>query len=314
MRVHVAGLCLLLAASSAAAQNFPNRPITLINAFQAGPTDTQLRKLAEIAARHLGQPVVVESKPGAGGMLGPVTMAKTARPDGYTVSQLAIGAFRIPHMEKVDWHPLKDFTYIIGLTGYEFGVLVKANSPFKDLKDLIAYAKQHPGKVSYASVGHGSSTHLLMEEMALRAGIELLHVPYKGTSGTFPALLGEHVMTTCNSSGAFGALVDAGSIRLLASFGERRTKWNAPTARELGIDVVTYSPYGIVGPAGMDPKIVKILHDAFRKALDDPEHMKTLAQLSQAYWYKSSEDYTKWAAETFKSEHALIERLGLLAK
>ena len=301
---------------SAWAQQFPSRPITLINPFQAGPTDTQLRKLAEITSRHLGQPIAIVSKPGAGGMLGPVSMAKTAKPDGYTLSQLSVGAYRIPHMEPVDWHPLKDFTYIIGLTGYEFAVIVRADSPFKTLKDFMDYGKANPGRISYASVGAGTSTHLLMEDMAIKAGIQLLHVPYKGTSGTLPALLGGHVMASCNSTGSFAALVEAGQVRLLASFGEKRMnpKWNTPTARELGIDVVTYSPYGIVAPAGMDPKVVKILHDAFKKAMDDPEHLKLLEQINQVHWYKSSEDYTKWAAETFKHERALIERLGLLAK
>ena len=110
------------------------------------------------------------------------------------------------------------------------------------------------------------------------------------------------------------ATIDAGTFRLLVTFGEKRTKWNAPTAKELGFDIVSYSPYGIVGPKGMDPKLVKALHDAFRKTLDDPEHLKTLQLLDQVYWYKSSEDYAKWAAETFKSERATIERVGLLAK
>ena len=92
------------------------------------------------------------------------------------------------------------------------------------------------------------------------------------------------------------------------------TRWNAPTAKELGYDVVSYSPYGIVGPRGMDPRVVKTLHDAFRKAMEDPEHRKVLQQLDQVYWYKSSEDYAKWAAETFAAERATIERAGLLAQ
>ena len=108
--------------------------------------------------------------------------------------------------------------------------------------------------------------------------------------------------------------VDAGSFRLLATFGEQRTRWGAPTARELGYEVVSYSPYGIVGPRGMDPKVVKILHDAFKKAMEDPEHLKALQTLDQVYWYKSSEDYARWAAEDYVSERALIERLGLMAK
>ena len=98
------------------------------------------------------------------------------------------------------------------------------------------------------------------------------------------------------------------------SGGEQRTRWGAPTAKELGYDVVSYSPYGIVGPRGMDPKVVKILHDAFKKAIDDPENAKTLQQLDQVYWYKSSEDYARWAAETLAAERATIERMGLLAK
>ncbi len=317
MKLPCLALVLLLAAWPAAAQNFPAKPITLINGFQTGgPTDIQLRKLAEIASRIFGQPVVLESKPGAGGMLGPVSVARSAKPDGYTLSQLSASAFRIPHMEAVDWNPLKDFTYIIGLTGYEFGVLVKADSPMKTFKDFVAYAKANPERLSYASVGAGTATHVLMEEMALKAGIKLLHVPYKGTAGTIPALLGGHVMSTCNSPGSFASLANAGTVRLLVSFGEKRmnAKWRAPTARELGLDVVTNSPYGIVGPAGMDPKVVKILHDGFKRALDDPEHLKLLDEINQIYWYKSSEDYAKWAAETFKQERALMERLGLLAK
>ena len=98
------------------------------------------------------------------------------------------------------------------------------------------------------------------------------------------------------------------------TFGEQRTRWGAPTAKELGYDVVSYSPYGIVGPRGMDPKVVKILHDAFKKAMDDPEHMKVLGTLDQVYWYRSTDEYAKWAADTYVSERALIERLGLMAQ
>jgi tripartite-type tricarboxylate transporter receptor subunit TctC len=125
--------------------------------------------------------------------------------------------------------------------------------------------------------------------------------------------MGGHVMAQSDATG-WGKFVDAGSFRLLVTFGDQRTRWGAPTARELGIDVVSYSPYGIVGPKGMDPKVVKTLHDAFKKAIDDPENAKVLASLDQVYWYKSSDDYAKWAAETWVSERATIERLGLLAK
>ena len=296
------------------AQDYPNRPITLIVPWPAGgSTDTHLRKLAELAAKHLGQPVIVENKPGAGGMLGPLGMAASAKPDGYTISQMTVAAFRQPYMQKVDWDPIRDFTYIIGVSGYTFGVVVKSDSPFKTFDDFIAYAKANPGKLSYSSTGNGTSPHLLMEEVQAKANVQLLHVPYKGNADSTQALLGGHVMAQSDATG-WGKFVDAGTFRLLVTFGEERTRWGAPTAKELGYDVVSYSPYGLVGPKGMDPKVVKVIHDAFKKAMDDPENRKMLQQLDQVYWYKSTEDYNKWAREEVVTERAPIERAGLLIK
>ena len=313
-RTALAALSLLAFATVAQAQGYPTRPITLIVPWPAGgSTDTHLRKLGELASKHLGQPIIIENKPGFGGMLGPSAMAKSAAPDGYTLSQLTVGAFRTPHMQKVDWDPLRDFTYIIGVSGYTFGVVVKSDSQFKTFNDMMTYAKANPGQMSFASTGTGTSPHLLMEEVASKAGVQLLHVPFKGNADSTQALMGGHVMAQSDATG-WGKFVDAGNFRLLVTFGDQRTRWGAPTAKELGFDVVSYSPYGIVGPKGMDPKVVRIVHDAFKKAIDDPENTKILQQLDQIYWYRSSDDYAKWAAETNVSERALIERLGLLAK
>jgi tripartite-type tricarboxylate transporter receptor subunit TctC len=304
----------LAIAASAHGQAFPSRPITLICPWPpGGSTDLHLRKFAEISQKYLGQPMVVENKPGGGGMNGPATMAKTARPDGYTLSQLPVGAYRIPHIQKVDWDPLADFTYIIGISGYTFGVVVRADSPFKTFRELLDYARANPGKLAYGSTGNGTSPHLLMEEVARKTGVEFLHVPFKGNADSTQALMGGHIQAQSDATG-WGRYVDSGTFRLLVTFGESRTKWNAPTARESGIDIVSYSPYGIVAPRGMDAQQVKLLHDAFKKTLDDPEHLKTLQQLDQVYWYKSSADYAQWAAETFRAERATIERVGLLLK
>ena len=311
--VRIAAALVLCAAPHAWAQGFPTKPITLVCPWPpGGSTDTHLRQFAQIASKHLGQNVVIENKPGAGGMLGPVAMSRMA-PDGYNLSQLPVGAFRIPHIQKVEWDPLRDFTYIIGITGYTFGVVVKADSPFKTFNDLIAFARANPGKMSFGSTGTGTSPHLLMEEVGMKMGVQFLHVPFKGNADSTQALMGGHIMAQSDATG-WGRHVDAGAFRLLVTFGEKRTKWNAPTAKELGIDIVSYSPYGIVGPKGMDPKVVKVLHDAFRKTLDDPDHLKVLAQLDQVYWYKSSDEYRQWAAETLTAERATIERVGLLAK
>ena len=307
----LAGLAFALAAH---AQQFPSKPVTLIVPWPAGgSSDIYFRKLGEIAAKHLGQPLVIENRPGGSGMNGPATMAKTARPDGYTISQLTITAFRVPHMQKVDWDPIHDFSYIIGLAGYTFGVVVRADSPFKTFQDLIAFARANPGKLSYATPGTGTSLHLAMEEVAAKVGVQFLHVPFKGYGDGAIALMGGHVMVQVDSTG-WAKQVDSGAQRLLATLGDKRTRWGAPTVKELGVDTVSNSPYGLVGPKGLPREVVKVLHDAFKKSLDDPEYAKMLAQLDQPAWYQSSDDYARWAVDMFRAERATIERVGLLAK
>ena len=160
MKKALLAAALAVLAGSAAAQGFPSRTITLICPWPAGgPTDLHLRKVAELGAKHLGQPGIVENRPGGSGMNGPANMAKTAKPDGYTISQLAITAYRMPHMQKVDWDPLTDFSYIIGISGYTFGIVVKADSPIKSFQDLISQAKANPGTVSYGTPGTGMATN-----------------------------------------------------------------------------------------------------------------------------------------------------------
>src|SRR5258708_27910848 len=195
---------------SAMAQEFPSRPITLICPWPAGgSTDTHLRRFAEIAAKYVGQPVLIENRPGAGGTVGPGHLAQTAKADGYTLSQMHMGAFRIPHMQKLAWDPVRDFTYIIGLTGYTFGVVVKSESPFKSFRDLLDYAKANPGNMSYGSTGTGTSPHLLMEEVALKTGVQFLHVPFKGNADPTQARLGGHIRRAPTSS-AYGPYSAAG--------------------------------------------------------------------------------------------------------
>lgn len=301
---------------SAWAQDFPSKPITLIVPFPAGgSTDRHMRTLADIAGKQLGQSIIVENKPGAGGTLGPGTMARTARPDGYTIAQFPMSMLRMAHMQKTAWHPVNDFTYIIGVSGYTFGFTVRADSPYKSFNDYIAAARKSPGTVDYGSTGAGSSPHLLMEELAENAKVKLNHVPFKGNADLQQALLGGHVSAQSDASG-WDKYVDGGQMRLLLTFGEKRTqRWpDVPTAKELGYGVVSTSPYGLVGPKGMDPAVVKKLHDAFKKAMEDPRHAEVLAQLNQDVWYRSGPDYAQWAREAFAKDKALIERLGLAAK
>lgn len=311
----LAGLA-LAPLGTARAQGFPAKPITLICPWPAGgSTDRHLRLLAELAGKQLGQNILVENKPGGGGTTGPGTMALTAKPDGYTIAQFPMGMLRVPHMQKTMWDPLKDFSFILGVSGYTFGLTVKADSPHKSFNEYIEAARKAPGKIDYGSTGIGTSPHLLMEELAANAKVELTHVPFKGNADLQQALLGGHVMAQSDASG-WANLVDAGQLRLLVTFGEKRTKrWSqVPTAQELGYNVVSTSPYGIVGPKAMDPALIKMLHDAFKKAMDEPRHVELLDQLNQDAWYRNGPDYEKWARETYVKDKALIERLGLAAK
>ena len=306
----------LLTPLAAYSQAFPNKPITLLVPWPAGgSTDRHMRVLAEIAGKHLGQNVIIENKPGAGGTLGPGQMALTAKPDGYTIAQFPMGMLRLPHMQKTAWNPLNDFTYIIGVSGYTFGFTVRSDSPYKTFNDYIEAARKSPGKIDYGSTGIGTSPHLLMEELSDNAKVELNHVPFKGNADLQQALLGGHVMAQSDATG-WDKFVDNGQMRLLLTFSEQRTKrWpNVPTAKELGYGVVSQSPYGLAGPKGMDPAVVKTLHDAFKKAMDDPKHLEVLEQLNQAAWYRSGDEYAKWAASQFVKDKALIEKLGLSAK
>jgi tripartite-type tricarboxylate transporter receptor subunit TctC len=307
------GALAALPLGSLRAQAFPTRPITLYCAFPAGgPTDQVFRAFAESASRTLGQAVIVESKPGGGGTVAPIAL-KNARPDGYTLSQMPLGVFRIPHMQKVpQLDPIKDFTYVINLTGYTFGLVVPAGAPWKTLKDFVEDAKRNPGKLDYGSTGTGTTPHIAMEEFAQKAGIKLTHVPYKGSADLMTSLLGGHIMSASDSTG-WAPHVEAGKLRLLATFGSKRTKkWpDVPTLAELGYDTVSDSPFGLAGPAGMDPAVVKALHDAFRKTLDDPKVLALLERFDQPVIYMNPEDYTKFARQTYESERTTIERLGL---
>jgi len=297
------------------AQAFPARPVRLICPWPAGgSTDVVMRAFAESAAKTLGQQIIIDNKPGAGGMLGANELAN-ARGDGYTLSQLPHGVFRIPHMQKAQFDTLKDFSWIICMTGYTFGLVVPADSPIKTVKDLVDYARANPEKFTYGSTGIGTSPHLAVEEFAQRAGIKLTHVPFKGNADNMQAVLGGHTMAASDATG-WAPHVDAGKLRLLATYGSRRTKrWpNVPTLDELGFRTVSDSPFGVCGPKDMDPAVVRTLHDAFRKTLEDPAVLTMLERFDQPVIYMGTETYTQWARATFGTEKATIERLGMASK
>ncbi len=303
-------------ATMAMAQSYPTKPITMIVPWPAGgSTDVAMRAIAEAASKHLGQPIVTDNKAGASGTLGPATMAATAKPDGYTIAQMPITVMRLPLMQKVSWDAEKSFSYIVHLTGYTFGITTKADGPFKKWQDVVDFAKANPGKVTYATPGSGTSLHIGMEQIADAAGIKLTQVPFKGGAETGAAVLGGHTTLQADSTG-WKPLVEAGQLRLLAIWTANRSKvWpDVPTLKELGYPFVFDSPFGIAGPKGMDPKIVQILHDAFKKAIDDPAVIATLEKYDMVPRYMNTKDYEQAVRDVIKQETAALTKLGLLKK
>ena len=300
----------------AVAQEYPAKPITLVVPWPAGgSTDIVMRAIADVASKSLGQPIVVDNKAGGSGTVGPATMAATAKPDGYTISQVPTTIFRMPMMQQAFWDPIKDFSYIIHLSGYTYGVTINAESQLRAWKDVVDFAKQNPGKVTYATPGAGTTLHIGMEQIAQLEGIKLTQVPFKGGAETNAAVLGNHTVLQADSTG-WRPLVDAGKLRLLMVWTSQRSPNfpGVPTLRELGYPLAVESPFGIAGPKGMDPKIIAKLHDAFKKAIDDPGVIATLAKYDMVPNYKNTEDYNKFVHEQIESERKVIESLGLAKK
>ena len=303
-----------LAAVSTGAQAaaYPERSITFICPWPAGGTaDATMRALCVAAGRHLGQPMVLENRAGASGMLGLKALA-SAKPDGYTVGQIPISVTRFSQLGSVSVDPMKDLTYLVRTSGQTFGIAVRAESPWKTLKELVAQAKAQPGKVTYGTSGLGSAAHVGMEEFAMVAGVQFNAIPYKGGAPALQDLLGGQIDALADSS-SWAPHVKSGKLRLLATWGEKRTQEfpEVQTLREQGFDVVVDAPNGVGAPKGLDPAIERRLREAFRAAVESPEFTAACNKIDAPVLYLDGPDYEKYAAAVYKKETQLIERLKL---
>ncbi len=314
-------LCLGLAtlasvAAPAYAAQWPQRHIDLIVPWPAGgATDLTIRMLAESMERSLGQPVIVRNKPGAGGTLVAPAL-KEAPPDGHTIGQVPVTVYRHALMRQVDWDPVRDLQPIIQVSGTTFGLLVPADSPFRSLADLIAWAQQHPGKLTMGSTGIGTTPHLAMEEILLDHQVRYVHVPYKGTADQMLALASGQLMAGMNSTG-FAPWVEQRKIRLLGvTSAQRSPRWpDVPTLRELGFPKAVYtSPWGMAAPRGTAPEVIARLHDAIRQAAFEERHRQALYGYDQHLEYLNTEQYQRAVLTTVEHERALLQRMNLLAK
>jgi len=299
-------------AASSQAQSF-NGPIQLIVPFPAGSvTDAQMRALTLDMAADLGTQVVLVYKPGASATLGATTV-KTAKPDGLTLTVIAGTALTLPYLEKVGYDPLKDFTYVIGLTGYTYGLIVNANSRFQSFNQYIDEARKNPGTVSFATSGTASGARIAMTQLEMCRNVKFNFVPYKGGAESATALLGGHIDS--KADGDWKGLTEAGKARLVLFLSSTRSKGydSVATLTEIcpGLDM-DKQMVGIAGPKGMDPAVTKRLHDAFHKAMQTAAYQKSLQDAGQVPIYLNSQDYVKYIEKTFADRPAILRQMGLL--
>jgi tripartite-type tricarboxylate transporter receptor subunit TctC len=215
-------------------------------------------------------------------------------------------------MQRAPYDVQRDFTFVIRLVGYSYGVVVRPDSPWHTWQQFVDHVKANPGKVSFGTAGVGTTQHVVMEQAARIAGLDWLHVPFRGGGDDVQALLGGNLDAVASSS-LWAEMVQAGQLRLLVSFGEERIRRfpDVPTLRECGIDIAQTSPYGLVAPKGMDPGITRVLHDALHRALTDPEHLALIARMDMPLAYLNSADYAASIPAALAEQGVFVRQLGL---
>lgn len=307
----------LAAPSLAFAQaRFPDKPLRVFVPWTpGGATDIQMRTVCEIASRHLGQPVVVENRPGASGTLGPQAM-RDARPDGYTLSQMPNSTFRMPALMRAagmapPFDPLADFAWIIRMVGYMGGVVVRPDAPWRSMPELLDHARAHPGKVFYGTPG-ANTTDIVLRRVARQADIDWTAVAFRGAAPNLQATLGRQIDFSAETS-AWADMALEGRIRPLAVWTSQRAPRfpEVPTLRELGYDYVAESSYGIAAPRGTPTEVILAIHDAFRLAINDPLHLAVLARFDMPLRYLDPEGYADDSRMQNEQEIATVRELGL---
>jgi tripartite-type tricarboxylate transporter receptor subunit TctC len=253
-----------------AAEPFPTKPVQVVIPFAPGDTDNMLRPFLDKMGEFLGQPVLLTYKAGAGGGVGAGTVA-TSKPDGYTLVGTSQGSIVVvPIFNKEVKYTTESFAPIASLSEGGFMLVVRADSPWKNLKELVDYSKQNPNKINFTTSGAMGVTHLLAEIFANEAGVQWTHIPEKGSGPAVTALLGKHVEMTSTAVAPALAHIRAGTLRPLATFGVNRLKAfpDVPTFQEFGYKIASPGYYGILAPSGTPPEVVDAIYQAAKKATD----------------------------------------------
>lgn len=303
----------LLSGHSSAQGRYPTKPIRLLNSSPPGSTyDVICRAAALEAEKKLGQPIINEHRSGAGGT--PAFIAtKNAPADGYTLAVLSLSTIRQPIQQDVGYSGYADFTWIASLADINFCVVVPAESPFKTWNDLLTWARANPQKTTFGCpAGLGNNAHLFGAEIGASEKIDWQPVPFRGSNDCMTALLGGHITFSIDTLLSASNQSRSGKVRVLATATPQRVKFwpEAPTTLELGYKLLTDSPFGIGGPAGMDPAVVRTLQDSFEYASKHPAFQQVLEQGGLRPWYMNSVEFSAFAERAQREQKALLSKYG----
>ncbi len=291
-------------------ETFPSKPIKLIVPWSAGGgTDAIARALAKSGEKHLGVPVVVENKPGGTGAVGLGETVKAA-PDGYTLAVLPV---ELSFLKDQGIYPFdfSNFTRIMNLNTDPSALTVKADAPWNTLEEFVAYARKNPGAIKIGHSGTGMLWHLAAATLALNTGTEYTYVPFNGAADAIANVLGKNIDAVTVSGAEVSAQVRAGEMKILAVFGEKRMDIfpETPTAREQGFDIVVNTFRGLGGPVDIPEDRVAILHEGFKKMMEEPEFVKVISNMGLGIDYRNTADYYKLTDETAKTLAPVLESL-----
>jgi len=313
-------LCALCAAQfqHAAAQapgGYPSRPIRMIlPASPGGPVDVIARTVGAGLAEALGQPIVMDNRAGAGGIIG-AEIVVNANPDGYTLMFAHSGPLAIEAAlhSKLSYHPLKSFAPVSLVAASPYVLIVTSATPAKSVKDLIALARSRPGKFHYASGGIGTGLHMAGELLNLAAGLKMVHVPYKGAGPSMAALMGGEVDMMFNGVSSALPHVKAGRLRAIAISSAQRSPLlpDLPTVAESGLRYETAGWYGLVAPAGTPKPVTARLQASLHQALNAPEMKERLAAQGIDGIASTPEQLTKHLRSELDKWTAVVKAAGL---
>jgi tripartite-type tricarboxylate transporter receptor subunit TctC len=316
----LAGILLMILATAgfSADVKYPTKPIHMWVGFAAGgSTDICARSVSSIAEKALGQPIVVENKPGGGGAL-LLGLLASAQPDGYWLATTSDTPYtRAPHLINVKYDAMKDFTPIVRLGLQRQGIVVKADSPLKKWQDLVDFARKNPGQLTYGTPGPGTCPHLAMEKIALQEKVKFQHIPFQGDTPAMTALLGGHVMAA--STGALGWMqhVKAGSLRLLLVFDPEGVEEfpDVPTFKKVGYGFETPTAQMVSAPKRVPKPIIDKLITVFSDAMMTPQFQK-VGREQELLSVKplAGADFQNWLQSQYTMYGTFIKEVGLQKK